>query len=163
MPTSDPTTILIQHNHWATTQLLDACKSLTAEQLRQDFPLGPGSLQQTLVHILAAMQGWGDLLGGREQRPRLEGDSMTLAEIQERLNGLTEDIAHSVSNHPADEIVSGERGGRTYSFTRGAVITHVMTHGMHHRAQCLNMLRQLGVSPLPPSSIMEWTMMADMG
>ena len=28
---------------------------------------------------------------------------------------------------------------------------------MHHRAQCLNMLRQLGVTPLPPSSVAEWT------
>jgi uncharacterized damage-inducible protein DinB len=32
-----------------------------------------------------------------------------------------------------------------------------MTHGMHHRAQCLNMLRRLGVQPLPPSSVAEWT------
>jgi uncharacterized damage-inducible protein DinB len=33
---------------------------------------------------------------------------------------------------------------------------HVATHGMHHRAQCLNMLRQLGVNPLPPISVLEW-------
>jgi uncharacterized damage-inducible protein DinB len=37
----------------------------------------------------------------------------------------------------------------------------VTTHAMHHRAQCLNMLRHLGVTPLPPSSVAEWTWLAD--
>jgi uncharacterized damage-inducible protein DinB len=45
--------------------------------------------------------------------------------------------------------------------SRGGVITHVATHGMHHRAQCLNMLRQLGVTPLPKSSVVEWMVTAD--
>ena len=48
-----------------------------------------------------------------------------------------------------------------FTFARGAVITHVTTHGMHHRAQCLNMLRQLGVEQLPPSAVVEWVFMAD--
>jgi uncharacterized damage-inducible protein DinB len=32
---------------------------------------------------------------------------------------------------------------------------------MHHRAQCLNMLRKLGVTPLPKSSVAEWTLEGD--
>ena len=51
--------------------------------------------------------------------------------------------------------------GKDYFLTRGGVITHVATHGMHHRRRCLNMLKQFGVSPLPPSSVAEWTWMAD--
>lgn len=163
MASSDPTTILIQHNRWATAQLLNACESLSSEQFNQAFPIGPGSLYQNLRHILGAMRGWGDLLGGREQRPRLEEEDLSIEDMRRMLDSLTDDLAQSVARHPVDEIVTGERGGRTYSFSRGAVITHLMTHGMHHRAQCLNMLRQLGVSPLPPSSIMEWTMIGDNG
>ncbi|RMH26245.1 MAG: hypothetical protein D6693_07555 [Planctomycetota bacterium] len=41
------------------------------------------------------------------------------------------------------------------------MVTHVCTHGMHHRAQCLNMLRRLGVETLPPSSVVEWMLTAD--
>jgi uncharacterized damage-inducible protein DinB len=37
----------------------------------------------------------------------------------------------------------------------------VATHGVHHRAQCLNMLRHLGVKPLPLSSVAEWSRTAD--
>jgi uncharacterized damage-inducible protein DinB len=44
----------------------------------------------------------------------------------------------------------------------GAILTHATTHGMHHRAQCLNMLRHLGVTPLPQSSVIEWTWTADL-
>ncbi|MCH7793309.1 MAG: hypothetical protein IID31_13640, partial [Planctomycetes bacterium] len=50
---------------------------------------------------------------------------------------------------------------RSYSFTRGGVLTHVATHGMHHRAQCLNMFRSLGIAPLPPTSVLEWMLMVD--
>jgi uncharacterized damage-inducible protein DinB len=63
--------------------------------------------------------------------------------------------------HPLGQIVGRTRGEQEYFFTRGAVITHVTTHGMHHRAQCLNMLKHLGVSPLPLSSVAEWTRTAD--
>ena len=49
---------------------------------------------------------------------------------------------------------------RRYRFTHGAVIVHVCTHGMHHRAQCLNMLKQLKVpglsDKLPDPSVTDW-------
>jgi len=161
MPTSDPVEILVAHNHWSTSRILDACAKLSPEKMEQPFELGPGSLQKTLVHILGAMQGWGDLLAGREQRPRLENTSQTLDSMKSLLQQLTDDILASTRNHSVAESVSGERGGSSYIFQRGAVITHLMTHGVHHRAQCLNMLRHLGVDPLPPSSILEWTMMGE--
>jgi uncharacterized damage-inducible protein DinB len=43
------------------------------------------------------------------------------------------------------------------TFTRAVILCHVHTHSMHHRAQCLNMLRHLGVSPLPQSSVTDWS------
>ncbi len=42
------------------------------------------------------------------------------------------------------------------SFTRGAAMTHCLVHGTHHRAQALNMLRHLGVAPLPEIDVMDW-------
>jgi uncharacterized damage-inducible protein DinB len=161
MPASNPVGILIAHNHWATNQIINALQSLTDSQVRQEFEMGPGSLLKTINHILGAMQGWGDLLAGREQRPRVAEMCQNTAEMKSALSELTSDIRHSADQHPVEETLSGERGGRAYSFTRGAILTHVMTHGMHHRAQCLNMLRQLGVEPLPQSSVMEWTFVGE--
>ncbi len=161
MPSSDPAQILIETNRWANTQLIEACKQLSDEQFHQEFEMGCGSLSANLVHIVGAMRGWGDLLAGREQRPRLEESQYSLGEIESLHNEIADDLEQSAFAHPLDESVTGERGGRSYTFQRGAVITHVTTHGMHHRAQCLNMLRQLGVSPLPLSAVVEWMLMVD--
>ena len=161
MPTSDPVQILLAHDQWATRQLLDACAKLSPEHFHHRYEMGPGSLHDTTAHIVGGMRAWGDLLAGREQRPRLEGTQRTPAELLVLFDEIATDFSNSALNHPHDEIVVGQRGGKSYSFARGAVIVHVTTHGMHHRAQCLNMLRHLKVEPLPPSSVLEWMLMAD--
>ncbi|MGD0463484.1 MAG: DinB family protein [Tepidisphaeraceae bacterium] len=161
MPTSDPLDILLAHDRWATGQILSACAKLTPEQFHQRFEMGPGSLHDTTTHILAAMRIWGDLLAGREERPRLEGTKRTPAELLKMLEEIAAGLAASARAHPLEQTVSRAREGKTYTFTRGGVLAHVTTHGMHHRAQCLNMLRNLGVKPLPPSSVVEWIWMVD--
>ena len=162
MPTSNPFDILLEHDRWATEQIIRACSALTEEQFKRPFEMGPGSLHNTTRHIVGAMNGWGDLLAGREQRPRLEqGGDRTPAELLALWDEVFTDFAQSARSHPLHEQVSRERGGKMYTFTRGSVITHVTTHGMHHRAQCLNMLRHVGVSPLPPNSVLQWMLMVD--
>lgn len=161
MAKSDPLDLLLTHNQWANRQILDCCRELTDEQLRRSFDMGVGSLHATMTHVLGAMRGWGDMLAGREQRPRLEESGFTVDELVALNDELSDDLKATASAHPADEIVTATRGGKSYSFTRGGVFTHVTTHGMHHRAQCLNMLRHLGVNPLPPSAVVEWMLMVD--
>jgi len=161
MPISDPIQILLEHDQWATRQMLSACAELSPEQYHHRFEMGPGSLHDTTTHIVGAMRAWGDMLAGREPRPRLETTQRTPTELQAIFDEVAADFSTAAQSHPLDEIVVAQRGGQTYSFVRGAVVTHVMTHGMHHRAQCLNMLRQLGVNPLPPSSVLEWTLTVD--
>ena len=158
---SDPVEILLVQNRWATRNLIEACGGLSREAFHQKFEMGVGSLHDTITHILGAMRGWGDMLAGREQRPRLEGETRSTQDLLSLLDELSDDLESSAAAHPIDALVTGERGGRSFTFTRGGVLTHVTTHGMHHRAQCLNMLRQLGVDALPPSSVVEWILMAD--
>ena len=161
MPQSNPLDILLIHNRWANTQVLDACASLTPDRFHQSFDIGLGSLHDTTTHILGAMRGWSDMLAGREPRVRLEQGRRTAPELLALHDDIADELDDLAAAHPLDEIVSAERGGKSYSFTRGGVLTHVATHGMHHRAQCLNMFRALGVTPLPPNSVLEWMLMAD--
>ena len=158
MPTSDPLQILLRHNVWATRQMIDASAKLSEEQFHRRFEMGPGSVHDTLQHMLGAMRVWGDLLAGREQRQRLEqeGRRRTAGELHALLNEISSDMAASATAHPLDGMVTRVREGKSYTLARGAVLMQVLTHGMHHRAQILNMLRHLGVSPLPPSSVVEW-------
>jgi uncharacterized damage-inducible protein DinB len=157
MPASNPFDILLEHDRWATRNILESCKTLTHDQFHQQFEMGLGSLHDTATHILDAMRAWEDVLAGREERPWLEGTERTPAELLVLHNEITDDFSALARKHPLDEILSRERKGKMYTYTRGIIITHVATHGMHHRAQCLNMLRHLGVNPLPESSVTEWS------
>ena len=162
MAASDPVTILLAHDRWATRQILDACGKLTEEQFHKRFEMGPGSLHNTTTHMLAAMRAWTQMLMGQQPGVRLDaGGQRSVPELLTLLEQCADEFAAEVRRLPLDQTIMRVRDGKTYTFTRGAVLTHVATHGMHHRAQCLNMLRQLGVSPLPTSSVAEWTWQAE--
>lgn len=163
MPLSEPLDILVAHDLWGMRKLLQSCESLTYEQFHRKFDIGPGSLHNTIVHILAAMKTWTETLQGTPLTPRLDaGPELKLAEISKLLERVYSDFAKEARRRPLDEIVSRTREGRTFQFTRGLVLTHVATHGMYHRAQCVNMLRQLGVKPLPATGMAEWSREVDL-
>lgn len=163
MPNHDPAAILLAHNKWANRQIMDACDPLDEAAFRRAFDMGPGSLHQTMIHIGGAMRGWNDLLAGRGFRARAEEADYSRGALRAMLDEAADELTDLAGAHPMDEVVTRERGGKMYSFTRGAVVTHVTTHGMHHRAQCLSMLRRLGVEQLPPISVVEWTLMGEPG
>ena len=61
-----------------------------------------------------------------------------------------------VDENRLDEMMSVTYEGRTWEFTRGTALTHVLTHGMHHRAQIFNMMRKLGVPIDIDGDVIEW-------
>jgi uncharacterized damage-inducible protein DinB len=162
MPESDPLNILISHDRWATAQVLEACGRLTDEQFHRRFEIGPGSLHDALTHVVSAMRAWTETLAGLEAGPRLQDDGRrrTAGELRTVHEESCAAFAEQVRRRPVEErVVRRTKDGRTLELTRGAVVAQVLTHGVHHRAQCLNMLRQLGVTPMPPSSVVEWLVM----
>ena len=163
---SEPLLIALEHNSWATREVLRACAVLDDSQWHRRFEMGPGSLHDTLTHIVGAMFRWADRIDGppRVVRPSIEdGTRRTPAELMTLLDGAAPDLAASAERARArglETALDVTLGGQAYRFTLGAMLVHVTTHGMHHRAQCLNMLRQLavpGVSDrLPEIDVLEW-------
>ena len=164
MPESDLLQILLSHDRWATTQVLDACSKLTDEQFHRRFEIGPGSLHDTLTHVVAVVRVMGESLSGRDPRPRLDTDGQrrTPGQLRALLEEAAGELAGEARRLPFDRTITRRtKDGRTLTMTRAAAFAHVTSHGMHHRAQCLNMLRHSGVTPLPPSSVAEWTWVED--
>ena len=158
MNATDPIDIQLAHDRWANLNIARACEGLTTEQLHRRFEIGCGSLHDNLVHIVGAIMVWADVLGKRSPRPWIdEAPRRSAAELARMLDENARDVAACARLGPADEILERERLGTVYRYSRAVVIAHVTTHGMHHRAQCLNMLRHLGVTPLPQSSVVEWS------
>ncbi len=157
-------TTLIAHNTWATSLLLDDAATLSVEQFHQRFEIGPGSLHDTLRHIIGAMRRWADRIGGAELRPSIEQDDRhrSPAELMTLLTAADAQLrtvaeALDASDRWLEPMEFQMPDGPTYRFQRLTAMLHALTHGMHHRAQALNIRRQLGLPPIGYDlDVVEW-------
>lgn len=160
---------LHEHRRWANRQLWEAAEQLTPEELREEHPVGQGSLWRTLTHLLAAEYVWLEAMLGNED-PLLPGDTAgglpgnqrgdapfeslaSLLTYWRQLDVRWQDYLSQLSEPLLDQIVrksSTTLGPGTYrEVRRGDVLLHVCTHAQYTTAQAVNMLRRLGVRPLP--------------
>jgi uncharacterized damage-inducible protein DinB len=149
---------LLAHDAWTTRELLVGCRDLAPAQFIRRFDIGPGSLHDTFEHIIGAMEFWADHIGGRPRRPSIRKDNRTWTpdELVARLAGTAADLG-AVARAVVDEgRLEETMQVRDRRFTRGSAIAHVVTHGTHHRAQVLNMLRRLGVKELIEGDVITW-------
>jgi uncharacterized damage-inducible protein DinB len=163
---TDPFLIALEHNAWATHAVLEACTSLGDDHWHRRFEMGPGSLHDTLTHVVSAMFRWADRIDGPPcaVRPPIEvGSWRTPAELITLLEQATADLQGSAGRareRGLETVLDVTLGGQDYRLTLGSMLVHVTTHGMHHRAQCLSMLRQLAVpgtsDRLPEIDVLEW-------
>jgi uncharacterized damage-inducible protein DinB len=160
--TGEPLAILVNFDRWASQRLFDACRSLSDAQLDQSFEIGLGSLRRTFVHIVSNAEYWHDRAIGRDP-PRFDSTpSLSLDAIIDRHAQISAQLLELVSEHDQAFLhapITSEfrEPGETFviRFTRSAVLLHLLNHGTHHRAQCLNMLRHLGISPLPEIDLID--------
>ncbi|MGF1633895.1 MAG: DinB family protein [Phycisphaerae bacterium] len=158
--TGDPLLIFVQFNAWATRRLIDACRLLDDADLDRRFAIGPGSLRATLRHILGNLEHWTDRAQGRPTRPFPDATA-SLDQLESRLLSATDALRRVLETADVAEVVYSDftldDGGVVKArFTRSAALLHALNHATHHRAQCLNMLRQLGVDPLPEFDLIDW-------
>jgi caffeoyl-CoA O-methyltransferase len=167
----DPLDILLRHDAWATREVLRTCSGLTDEQWHRRFEIGPGSLHDALTHVVGAMLRWADRIDGppTELRPSIEGMARrTAAELLALLEAAESGLAASAARARARGLGTEfdvTLAGKTHRFVLGTALVHVATHGMHHRAQCLNMLRHLGApgisDRLPEIDPLDWQLQAE--
>lgn len=148
---------LHDHRQWANRRALDGCGGLTSEQLNQRFAIGQGSVLATLTHLyasecvwLAAIEGevnpgspwslrFADLTALRAAWDALDARWVTF------LDRLTDvDLAR-----PVAKMSTSSGAGRVHVTPLSDVLLHLCMHAQYTLAQLANMLRQLGVSPLP--------------
>lgn len=177
---ADPLDILLKHDLWGSTRLLEICSTLTHDQFHRRFDIGPGSLHHTLAHMIGAMRRWADRIAERPLRPSFDppvrptptptgtppADTKlhTPAELQSYLNDAAADLANIAAHVRATSgfasIIEAKLGPNTYTLSRGAAFVHICTHGTHHRAQCLNMLKHMGLpdlaKDLPEVGVTDW-------
>ena len=148
---------LLGHDAWTTRRLLDHCLALNDEQLDRKFDIGPGTVRATLAHIIRNVEAWTDLMNGA---PLRAAGGNSIPDLTARLDCAAADLAVRARDVAArgawDELWVDVLDDPPTEKTFGGAIAHVLTHGMHHRAQALYMLRRLGVEGLPEGDVLSW-------
>jgi uncharacterized damage-inducible protein DinB len=144
----------------ARAKLFDGVRPLSPEQYRREFPIGLGSLARTLTHIMICEHAYVERICGRalppydqwpiqdEHPPPFEDlesawreQSRTTRDALAAVRDWSQEIEYLVSpeiaNVPRPMFVTA---------TYGDIATQIALHEVHHRAQAMFMLRQLGVT-----------------
>jgi uncharacterized damage-inducible protein DinB len=151
---------LLEHDAWTTRQLMVRCGELSEEQLDARFEIGHRSVRATLQHIVSNMETWSALMAGNAVRPSTSPGKPSLSELGIRLDRAAAQLADVAKKVAARgdwddrwmDVLDDPPMEKTY----GGAIAHVITHSMHHRAQLLYMLRQLGLQDLPEGDVLSW-------
>lgn len=148
--------LLWDYNYWANARILNMAQRVTDVQYGAPMPKGfsSGSLSATLAHVLAAERIWLRRCRDGVAPARLfevGGDFPTLAALRAAwheeegamrayLNGLSE-------ADPPRMIEYARSTGEALRNPLEHILTHVVFHGMQHRAECAAMLTDFGHSP----------------
>ena len=149
---------LIGHDTWTTRRLLELSGTLTDEQLDREFDIGHGNVRKTFDHMVWNVECWTDLMMSRTVRPRSSDCALTA------LTSRFDEAAHKYESAAPlifeqdrlDDVFTDTLDNPPQSKSYGGLIVHLATHGMHHRAQLLYMLRRLGVEELPEGDVLTW-------
>jgi uncharacterized damage-inducible protein DinB len=146
---------LLAHDAWTTRQLLMRCRELTDEQLDRVFDIGGRSLRDTFIHMIECAELHMDRMMGRPER--VLADAMAIDAWLDRLTLVSKELmelALRVEREGTADVFWKGGGGRQRTF--GGGIAHLITHSMHHRAQAMYMMEQLGLTDVIEGDVLGW-------
>lgn len=151
---------LLRHDAWTTRLLLTRAASLSDAALDRPFDMGHRTLRRTFRHIIANMECWCDLVLARPQRSITHTPDDDIAALLARLDIVAAELVafgeSFSSSGRNDDIFTDYLENPPQKKSVTTALAHLCTHGMHHRAQCLWMMRQLGLGNLPEGDLFSW-------
>ena len=156
----DTTGVWFRYCDWAADRVYAIAEKLSDEQLDREFEIGLGRLRKTLLHIRDGEQWWYEnwTIGpdsGFQDLP----ETTPVGELRSLYRGIGEQrnaYLERLNDDDLQRVVAAEvRPGVRLSFRLGESLLQLCGHGTHHRAQALNMLRQLGAD-LPELDYIVW-------
>jgi uncharacterized damage-inducible protein DinB len=132
---------LAEYEIWCNARSIDAAQTLDPGALFRRFPLGFGTIHETLFHIVSVLRTWSACVGPTIAKPEpLKYDAtISLAEIARLNDELSAKLLQAIDASHAAGLLHQDR--------RLVQVFHLVTHGTHHRTQFITMLRMIGIDP----------------
>jgi uncharacterized damage-inducible protein DinB len=139
---------LVAYNQWANEKILKAIDGMTAEELARPVDAYFGSLDKNLAHILLATRVWlarwkgepAPSLQDRITGPWRDAYTVTHADFKAFVESLTDASAGRIVDYKNTK-------GEPFRMALDQLVTHVVNHGTHHRAETGMLLERIGRSP----------------
>ncbi|MEX2217488.1 MAG: DinB family protein [Phycisphaerales bacterium] len=149
----------------ARARVLAAVRGLSAEEYGREFPMGPGSIARTLTHIMISEWYYVARMRGREvpeyaRWPIRSEEPPAFSEVERVWEEQARETRAAVAELAAapgrtagsraweealEYRVTTDDGRRVVvTATAAGLFVQLVLHEVHHRAQVLNMLRQMG-------------------
>lgn len=136
---------IFEHNIWANQKIIEACNTLTDDQLdAEPHSVTKGDIRETLSHLVTSQRGYLALLTQPvEERPTTH---LEFAELQEsaRLSGEGLLALAKGEQKPFETRLKTRDGFYTEPWV---VMLQIINHATEHREQIKSMLSALGVTP----------------
>lgn len=161
MLTLDSARSFFKYSDWANGFILRAAGTLADDQLDRPFAMGRGSLRMELLHVWAGEHVWLQRWQGRAETPwPNEEEHVAISGITERLATAWRErdafLATLADRDLSRVITYRDSKGSLFSAMLADMMTQMIVHSTHHRAQIVNMLRNVGVTPAPDLDYMYW-------
>ncbi len=137
---------LFEHNNWANGQIIQACSTLSDEQLdAAPQSATEGSIRSTMLHLVSAQQGYLRLLTLplEERRDRV---TVLFAELQESARVSGEGLL-ALAKDPSSISQNQLTTRDNYHVEPWVIMVQIINHATEHREQIKSMLTALGITP----------------
>lgn len=136
---------LFEHNNWANLKIIQACSTLSDEQLdAEPQSVTKGSIRDTLVHLVGSQAGYLSLL----TLPVDERHYMPLlfAELQDSVRRSGEGLL-ALARGEQKPLPSRLQTTDGFHVEPWVVMLQVINHATEHREQIKSLLSALGLTP----------------
>jgi hypothetical protein len=142
---------LLEHDRWATDQLLELSRGLTNAQLDQPFDIGHRTLRETRDHQIPNLDFWTGLMTGQPiENQRGPSSLNTLIADHERAYTAFANLARRMRDEGRLDDTFRDHYGlpMTYGGAILMVILMVILHNEAHRTEVVHIFARLGVPEL---------------
>lgn len=139
---------LYRHNLWANLKLLDACETLSDDQLDAVLPGTYGSVRSTLVHLFSAEERYLTMLRGEPASPPREKEGFPgFDTLRERATASGEALIGYAEGYAEGSMLSGTWGSQRYTMPATVPLIQAIHHATEHRTHIATVLGTLGIEP----------------
>lgn len=142
-----PLAEILRYNQWATLRLIEACRSLTDEQLDARGQGTSGSVRELLMHVVGSQRTFALRTQGRQHEGELNRLS-TWPGFEELLGAARQsgdELIGIAEGLVEDSEVHLPYVGRVFRFPMSFFLLHAAEHGVEHRTEIKVALAQRGV------------------